>query len=281
MRSVAALVSDRTRISPCAFLSHDYLLHEQSNPFRPGGVPQKNICWRMPRCASGAVSAHASESASFLTCFVKNPATHWPLARFVFGYQPLLNGVAKMTFFRRPLLALSVPLALAACTTATPYQPLSGGSRASGGYSDQRIEANRFRVTFSGNSMTSRETVERYLLYRAAELTRQRRYDWFAMADRATERRRNVVVDRPFGPGAYGYWGPSWRYYGRGLGWRSWDPFWGDPFWDRSVDVRTIDRYEATAEIVMGRGAKPRNNLRAFNAEEVLTNLGPNIIRPS
>lgn len=178
-------------------------------------------------------------------------------------------------------ITLALAVALAGCTTATPYQPLQGGRQASGGYADEQIEANRFRVTFSGNSMTSRETVERYLLYRAAELTRQRGFDWFVMADRDTEKRSRTVVDRPFSAGAYGYWGPAWRYYGRGYGWRHWDPFWGDPFWDRTVDVRTIDRYEAMAEIVMGRGPKPADNLRAFSAAEVLANLGPNIIRPS
>ena len=172
-------------------------------------------------------------------------------------------------------------LGLTACTTATPYQPLAQGGPASGGYSDQQVEANRFRVIFSGNSMTSRETVERYLLYRAAELTRQRGYDWFVMADRGTERHSNTYVDRPFNPGVYGYWGPSWRYYGRGFGWRSWDPFWGDPFWDSNIDVRTVDRYEASAEIVMGRGRKPMNDVRAFDAEDVLRNLGSNIVRPN
>lgn len=172
-------------------------------------------------------------------------------------------------------------LALSACTTATPYQPLAEGRVATGGYSDQQVEANRYRVTFAGNSMTSRDTVERYLLYRAAELTREKGYDWFTMADRGTERHSRTVVDRPFGPGLYGWWGPSWRYYGRGFGWRSWDPFWGDPFWDNDIDVRTIDRYEASAEIVMGRGRKPANDPRAFDAEDVMRNLGSNIVRPS
>lgn len=179
------------------------------------------------------------------------------------------------------ILVSAAALALAGCTTATPYQPAGQNRAAAGGYTDEQLEQNRFRVTFSGNSTTSRDTVERYLLYRAAELTRQRGYDWFVMADRNTEKRSNTYVDRPFGAGPYGYWGPAWRYYGRGFGWRSWDPFWGDPFWDRGIDVRTLDRYEAIAEIVTGRGPKPADNLRAFSAADVLANLGPNILRPS
>lgn len=181
---------------------------------------------------------------------------------------------------KRQALIVAAIITLAGCTTATPYQPLTPGSQTSGGYSEQQIERNRFRVTFSGNSMTSRETVERYLLYRAAELTKQRGFDWFVMADRKTDRHSQTFVDRPFTAGPYGYWGPAWRYRGRSFGWRSWDPFWGDPFWDRSIDVTTIDQYEATAEIVMRRGPKPENNPRAFDAADVLSNLGPSIVRP-
>src|SRR5512139_1039024 len=137
---------------------------------------------------------------------------------------------------------LTIGLMVSACATPTAYQPLDPRDRASGGYSEQRIESNRFRVVFRGNSMTSRETVETYLLYRAAELTLANGYDWFVMADRDTERHSNTYVDRPFGAGRWGYWGPRWSYYGHGFGWRSWDPYWGDPFWGDTLDVRTVER---------------------------------------
>lgn len=68
-------------------------------------------------------------------------------------------------------VALAATAGLTACATPTPYQPAVRGQAVSGGFSDTRIEANRFQVNFAGNSLTSRETVERYLLYRAAELT--------------------------------------------------------------------------------------------------------------
>jgi hypothetical protein len=170
-------------------------------------------------------------------------------------------------------------LSLASCATPTPYRPATGYDRT--GYAEQRIAANRYRVTFSGNSMTSREKVERYLLYRAAQLTVEQGYGWFTMADRATERHSSTYVDRPFGAGPYGWWGPSWRYRGAGFGWRRWDPLGGDPFWDRNVDIRTVNRYEADAEIVFGQGPRPAQDLRAFDASEVLQNLGPGIQMPS
>jgi hypothetical protein len=188
---------------------------------------------------------------------------------------------------RRKAAALAAVLALgaalAACATATPYQPNIPGQSVSGGFSELRLEPDRFRVTFAGNSLTSRETVEGYLLYRAAELTTQQGYDWFEIVDRATDRQtRTYLEPDPFYRPWYGYyaWRPHWRYYGRGFGWRTWDPFWGDPFWANRYDVRTIDKFEATAEIVMHRGAKPPGDPRAFDARAVMESLGPRILRP-
>ncbi len=182
--------------------------------------------------------------------------------------------------------ALAVAAGLAACATPTPYQPNLPGQATSGGYSEMRVEANRFRVNFAGNSLTSRETVESYLLFRAAELTVQNGYDWFSIVDRATDRDARTYVEpdpfyRPWYGPAYGYWRPSWRYFGRGYGWRTWDPFWGDPFWADRVDVRTVERFEATAEIVMGKGAKPVDDPRAFDARAVIDNLRPRIQYPA
>jgi len=175
---------------------------------------------------------------------------------------------------------IALMLAVAGCATPTPYQPLTRGGSTSGGYTDQQIEQNRFRVSFAGNTMTSRETVETYLLYRAAQLTVERGFDWFVMADRNTDRQTNTYVTRPFSPGPWGYWGPSWRFRGAGFGWRGWDPYWGDPFWASSVDVNTVNRYEAMAEIVTGHGQKPADNPRAFDARSVLQNLGARIQTP-
>ena len=59
---------------------------------------------------------------------------------------------------------LVLGVVLAACAKPTPYKPADNGT----GYTEQKLEANRYRVTFSGNSVTDRETVDNYLLYRAA-----------------------------------------------------------------------------------------------------------------
>jgi hypothetical protein len=172
---------------------------------------------------------------------------------------------------------LGLAAGLSACATATPYQPDKPGAASSGGFSDVRLADNRFRVTFRGNSLTSRDTVEKYLLYRAAELTSQGGYDWFVMDNRQTDKSTHTYVDpEPFGP-RYGYWHPYWRYYGHRGGWRTWDPFWGDPFWHDDIDVTTVERFEASAEVTMGRGAPPEHGIVA---KVVMGDLGPTLQRP-
>jgi hypothetical protein len=188
----------------------------------------------------------------------------------------------KQKLFRLPPKALA-PLALlglvTACATATPYQPLQTRGDVRGGYSEQRLEDNRYRVTFAGNTFTSRQTVENYLLFRAAELTREAGYDGFTMVARGTDPHTTTrVFSDPFSAGPWGYWGPSWRFRGR-FGWRSWDPWMRSPFWADDIDVSTVTSFEATAEIVMFKGNRP-DDPRSFDARQVMQNLGPTIQLP-
>jgi hypothetical protein len=189
----------------------------------------------------------------------------------------------------RPWKSLALAAAIAAataCTTATPYQPyrpeMAGGVH--GGYSEQRLVPDRYIVKFHGNELTSRDRVEGYLLYRAAEVTTQNGYDWFTVVERRTEHDVKTYV-RPdpfyspwYGPD-YGYWRPSWRYYRRGFGWYDWYPGYG-PFWADSTDITTIESFEAQAEILLGRGAIPAGNNRSFDARKVMADLGPSIVLP-
>ena len=181
------------------------------------------------------------------------------------------------------LVAVAALAGMAACQTATPYQPRQAGAASAGGYSEARVEQDRWRITFQGNSLTSRETVERYLLYRAAELTQAQGFDWFEMVERKTDKHTETYAEPdPFhgrhGPG-FG-WRPYWRYYGGAYGWRNWDPFWGDPFWTDTIDVQTVEMYEASAEIIMRHGGKPSGDARAFDVRDVTASLGPRIVRP-
>ena len=179
----------------------------------------------------------------------------------------------KLRMLKPVLLAATAILTLSACATATPYGPAGAGTRY--GYAEQRVDADRYRVSFAGNSVTSREQVEMALLLRAAEVTVESGYDWFSTVNRATDRDvRFQAIPDPFYRDLYSpFWGPSWRYQRRGL-WSSW----GDPF-GRDLDVREIDRFEASAEIILGRGTKPAGDPNAFDAREVIQNLGSRVTR--
>jgi hypothetical protein len=171
-------------------------------------------------------------------------------------------------------------LALAGCETATPYQPLGAPhAQASGGYFDHQIEANRWQVGFKGNSLTSRETVERYLLYRSAELTLSQGFDWFEAVQRHTDKKTDTYAEPDSVYGGWGgYWGPQWGFYRRGFGWRY--GYWGDPFFGPGpFDYEQVNQFQATAEILLGHGQKP-NDRQAFDARQVIEHLGPSIRPP-
>ena len=183
--------------------------------------------------------------------------------------------------------AAGLALMLAGCTAATPYQPYrpEGVSGVHGGYSDQQLAVDRYVVRFHGNDLTSRDRVEGYMLYRAAELTLQRGYDWFLVVDRHTEQDTRSYAQpdpfhRPYYGAGYGYWRPDWRYYRPGYGWGAWDPWLGGPFWADRIDIRTVESFEAQAEIMLRRGPIPAGEPRAFDARKIAADLGRTIERP-
>ncbi len=159
---------------------------------------------------------------------------------------------------------------LAACATSTPYGPAtqSGGY----GFSEQRVEDNRYRIVFRGNSSTPRETVENFLLYRAAELTKNNGFDYFILMESDTEAKTSYSTSYP--PAFYGRYSfivgsrrayYHFPYYAYGFGW-------GYP---HDSYTREITRYSAVAFVSMHRGKKPEGDPHAFDTGQVLNNLGP------
>jgi len=152
----------------------------------------------------------------------------------------------------------AVALVLSACASATPYAPTDGRF----GYSEQQIEQDRYRVTFRGNLSTPRESVENYLLYRAAELTVQQGYDYFLMTEQDTE--ADITYrSRPIFHAGYAHGSRGFPYYAYGFSW---------VHDDTTMEQR---RYEAIAYIVMRQGEKPADDPVAYDAREVMENLGP------
>ncbi len=159
--------------------------------------------------------------------------------------------------------ALSAALLLAACETPATYQPRAPGT--STGYTDEQLASNRWRVTFTGNSATRRETVESYLLLRAAEVTLKSGYRWFVFDSRDTAAETTYQSD-------FVGW-PGWR--GRGRYWHSW-PYGGGWGAGGGIDtMRPITAYEAYAEIVLLGEDKAKAEPRAMDAQDVLDHIGP------
>jgi len=160
---------------------------------------------------------------------------------------------------------LSALLALAGCTSPAVYRPAD--SEHHSGYSDKRLADNRYRVTFSGNSATRRETVEDYLLLRAAEVTRDAGYSWFVFDNRETETKTSYHTEFAGWPG----WSPGFGGY-----WHSWafDPF------GRDAMTVPMTRYEAYAEIVLLTPEQAKADAHALRADDVIARLGPSAQRP-
>ncbi|MEO0481359.1 MAG: hypothetical protein AAF196_17965 [Planctomycetota bacterium] len=161
---------------------------------------------------------------------------------------------------------------LAGCVSPTPYAPAQedGGY----GYSDFRIEPGKYRIVFRGNTSTSRERVENYVCYRAAELAVLDGFDYFVVVDADVEvlsEFRSVGT----GVGVSGF-GPGYAYSRRG-GFYS-GAFYGSAF---TASARTQERrrYWAAARIEARNGEKP-DLPNAYDARAVLEALRDDVLPP-
>ncbi|MEO1722639.1 MAG: hypothetical protein AAFR84_09575 [Pseudomonadota bacterium] len=175
-----------------------------------------------------------------------------------------------MTSRNRRWLRLSalgaVVLAITGCTEPTRYTPAVERD----GYTDRSVEENRFRVSFAGNTQTPRETVETYLLYRAAELTLAAGKDWFKLANQDTE------VETRFSSFSTGFGSSGFGPFFYRSGFRH--GFFGG--FGAATTTRPITRYEAFANILVFEGEKPTDDPAAYDARSVIETLEPEIIRP-
>jgi hypothetical protein len=147
------------------------------------------------------------------------------------------------------LAAAAASFATACASTATPYQ-LAGKNGF--GFTETQIEDNRTRLSFSGNSSTELTTVKKYVLFRAAELTLQRGYDYFFIVDRGVDTTQEYRVSGPVRP----------RLGGGTL-------------------EQSDASYQQIADVTMFKGQKPAIFPNAYDAREVKDNLEPSIQRPT
>jgi len=86
---------------------------------------------------------------------------------------------------------LIILLAIFLIGCATKYQQKG----MMGGYSEEKILTKMYKVEFEGNQHTKAETVQNYLMYRCAELTKEHGYEYFTVV--SDERHFDTEAVRP------------------------------------------------------------------------------------
>ncbi len=147
-------------------------------------------------------------------------------------------------------------MALSACASLAPYGPQRGPNGQ--GFIEQRIESDRFRVTYNGVGAPG--PVADFALLRAAEVTTENGYDWFEVTQRWIDGRPDGAggvrpsVSVGAGTGRYGGWSSSGVGVGLGLNFSGPSPT------------------STTLEIIMGRGARP-DRPQVYDARSVQSSL--------
>lgn len=155
------------------------------------------------------------------------------------------------------LMMLAAALSLAACASLAPYGPQRSASGQ--GFSEQRIESDRFRVTYRGVGAPG--PVADMALLRAAQLTTEQGHDWFIVTQRYVDGRPDSAGGfRPslsvgYGSSNFGGWRSSGTGVGVGLNFSGPSP------------TSTV------LEVRLGRGGKP-SQAEVYDAREVQAALG-------
>lgn len=113
-----------------------------------------------------------------------------------------------------------------------------------GGFTDQQIDSNTFRVSFRGNGFTSTDTVQTYLMRRCAEVTTNAGFDYFIIVSGSNGVSTSYTVNTQRNP--YGSTG----------------------------QVTPINKPRSEALIKVFKGSKPENDPNAYDARDVLAHIG-------
>lgn len=163
--------------------------------------------------------------------------------------------MVKSARWRGAFICVAAALALAGCATApSGYGPaLSAGGI---GYTEQKVEIDRYRVTYRDRSLPQAEDGA---LRRAAELTLAGGFDWFTVVTRRSGRDDRGWGVRP----SVGIGGSTGgRRGGVGVGVQL------------PLGRMTPEEVTVLMEIRMGLGVGPAGN-QTYNARSVLENLVP------
>ncbi len=157
--------------------------------------------------------------------------------------------------------AVVLAILVTGCSVSpTPFQPAATAD--GDGYTVTQLEANRFRLTFSGNMSTPHQTVDDNLLYLAAQVTLRNHADWFVIsrADADKDTIYPTFVQPPTFAAAGGWIGP--------VG--------GSVATDFNNPQSS---WNETATILLSHGLKPAGDVNAYDAHDLASHLAPLIKR--
>lgn len=157
---------------------------------------------------------------------------------------------------KQVLAPIAACFLLAACTTPTIYGPRAGPTTS--GFSEFRIEADRYRVSYQGGNGAGPDQVADYALLRSAELTVAAGYDWFRVVEQFTQGAAGRGPQLSVGGGSSSFGSRS--AVGLGLG--------------TSFDLSGGPQLTRNLEIKLGRGARPDD---AYDATDVIRTIGPRV----
>lgn len=87
--------------------------------------------------------------------------------------------------------AITLTIAMYGCATGYHAKSFTGG------YSEKKISADRYRVRYEANFWTGRSTNQRYLYYRCAELTHEKGYNYFIVQEAVKGSAMGIPVGFP------------------------------------------------------------------------------------
>ena len=146
------------------------------------------------------------------------------------------------------MIILPIFLILSCAPGPTGYWRLGVGDPYTG-YSETQIQKDVFQVSYKCNDATTYDAMKGLLAYRCAEITLQNGYDYFIVIEE-----KDITTED-----SWGMAGGRRRY---------------------EASLQTVKAPGATVLIKLKHGKKPEEDMRAFDAREILTHIGPKIKQP-
>jgi len=180
-----------------------------------------------------------------------------------------LCSIAANSFAADPPAKPAAPAAAAQASDNTPMVPPA----APGVFTMQKKGANGFHLVLKGHAFTSRSDIEKYLAWRAADLTLQQHATWFTFSEIRAKGDTVPVPKRDPGGLRYSFrmanFLPVWRFKMAGADWQGWSPFTGVAFFADGKDPKKITDFEVSADIVLHKGPMDDADPLAFEAGAV------------